>query len=98
MSIETEYVVIILSAVIGAAGTLIANKISSKPNEEDASTNRLNMILTYYEKISEQWKKRCETLEKRNSVLCETNDRLRKENKELEKTIRQLERKLNERG
>ncbi|MEK4555541.1 hypothetical protein [Jeotgalicoccus sp. FSL K6-3177] len=80
----TEYVALIIVAVITAVGGLIGNYISNKPKRDDSHMNRINLIITQYESWNDDLKERNIKLKKENHVLREKITCLEKRIKELE--------------
>lgn len=85
---STDYIVSILLGLISAVALWIGNHISNRPKKDETNVNKINTILSYYEKINDDWEKRYERAEARNQSLCEENTRLRKRIKELENNER----------
>lgn len=72
-----EYGVMILIAIITGAAGWVSNIITNRPKNEEANYNRVNWIVTEYEKSLERTR--------------EENDSLRAENKDLKLKIKELE-------
>jgi predicted RNase H-like nuclease (RuvC/YqgF family) len=85
---STDYIVSILLGLISAVALWIGNLITNRPKKDETNVNKINTILSYYEKINDDWEKRYERAEARNQTLCDENDRLRKRIKELENNER----------
>ena len=67
---------ILIAIITGAAGW-VSNIITNRPKNEEANYNRVNWIVTEYEKSLERTR--------------EENDSLRAENKDLKLKIKELE-------
>lgn len=72
-----EYGVMILIAIITGAAGWVSNIITNRPKNEEANYNRVNWIVTEYEKSLKRTR--------------EENDSLRAENKDLKLKIKELE-------
>lgn len=88
---STEYVVMIMVAVISVVGGWVSNHISNRPKHDESNMNRIDLIIKQYESWNEALKKENGKLSERNVTLKKENHILREKVDCLEKRIRELE-------
>lgn len=77
---ETGHIVLVITTVLTGLFGWGANHISNAPKKEDASMNKINLIITQYESF--------------NAVITQDNIKLRKENRELHEKVTTLEERI----
>ena len=51
---DSEYIKLIIVPIIAAVGGWVGNIITNRPKHEDNSMNRINLVMSQYEKIIEE--------------------------------------------
>lgn len=66
---DSEYIKLIIVPIIAAVGGWIGNIITNRPKHEDISMNRINLVITQYEKIIEENNRTIKHLKKKVDEL-----------------------------
>lgn len=76
---EMNHVVMIIVPVIAGIFGWVGNHISNQPKREDTNLNRIEFIVSNYEKLNDQCEGRVKRLSYENKVLRDKNRHLKSE-------------------